>query len=236
MKKLMPLILLIALLCAGCGGQASSRDAHIDTVPEILSQEEYVLYQNVFHGDYGPQLTGKEVVKRGVLAAVQDAFNDRTRYYVWGYMDATRCCDWQWELVPEDLPALPPTGSLVNVRGTFAASDDALDGYWIENAAVEAESTYTGPTAELDMCAMSCTLERVQMLNILYQSDYFEGKAFAAYGRIAGPGTLENPYYDGSWQIGFSSEDTSPAIGTQVVLRGTVAGGALTDCTVTAAG
>ncbi len=236
MKKLMPLVLLLVILCAGCGGQPSRQDGATDTVPEIMNQDEYVLYQNVFHGDYGQQLTGKDVVKRGVLAAVQDAFNARTRYYVWGYMDATRCCDWQWELVPMDPATLPPVGSLVNVRGTFAASDDALDGYWIESAAVETESIYTGPTAELDMCAMSCTLERVQMLNILYRSEYFEGKDFAAYGRIAGPGTLENPYYDGSWQIEFSSDDVSPAIGTQVVLRGTVAGGTLTGCSVTAAG
>ena len=35
-------------------------------------------------------------------------------------------------------------------------------------------------------------------------------------------GVLQDPYYDGSWQIPFSSEQESPAIGSNVILKGTV--------------
>ena len=41
---------------------------------------------------------------------------------------------------------------------------------------------------------------------------------------------LQDPYYDGSWQIGFSSTANCPAIGTDVILRGKVADGTLSDC------
>ena len=172
------------------------------------------------------------MTKHGVFTTLHDAFSDRVRYYVWGYMDNTKCCDWQWEIVPEDPDVLPPDGSLVTVTGTFASHEDALDGYWIENAAVETETSFTGDAADLNMVAMSCTLERVQMWNILYRSDSFEGKTFNAYGRIAAVDTLEDPYYDGSWQIPFSSAQESPAIGTTVTLSGTVEAGALSDCTL----
>lgn len=239
----MALALILSLSACGQGSEAAQTAApsvesagapaplaETDVIPEVTDQTEYVLYQNVFYGDMGQQLAGQAVTKHGIFTALQDAFNGRTRYYVWGYMDATHCCDWQWEFVPQDPSALPSPGSLVTVKGTFAAGEDALDGYWIEDAAVAVESVYAGSPAELDMCAMSCMLERVQILNVIYRAEAFEGMSFAAYGRIADINLLEDPYYNGSWQIPFSSGDPMPAIGTMVILHGVVTEGTLADC------
>ncbi len=234
MKKLLTISLILAAMLAlsACGQQAITQTT--DTVPIILNQQEYVLYENVGYNDLGPQIDKTKVTKRGVYTTIWDAFSSRERYYVWGYMDNTRCCDWQWEFIPEQPDSLPPVGSLVSVTGTFRMDDseESLDGYWIVDASVKTESAYTGPTSELNMYTMSCTLERVQMFNILYFPDVFEGKAFSAYGRIAGMNTLEDPYYDGSWQMPFSSETTSPAIGTMVKLMGKVMSGALSECSL----
>ena len=229
------MLFIAALLCAACsGGNASGGTTA--TLPVIISQPEYVLYQNIFYNDYGPQYENTPVMKNGVFAVIQDAFSDRTRYYVWGYLDNTMCCDWQWEFVPKDEKSLPAVGSLITVTGTFAKDEaSALDGYWIKDADVSTVTAYTGATTELHMLAMSDTLERVQLLNIMYRPDSFEGKTFAAYGRIAGPGVLQDPYYDGSWEVPFSSvSDTSAlAIGTSVTLTGKVSGGALGESAVT---
>ena len=236
MKKLcMAMVLgLTVLLLSGCGSTGSGSDQKAlnstDKVPEVLSQAEYLLYENIFYNDYGPQYEGKEVAKRGVLAKLQDAFSNSARYYVWGYLDNTRCCDWQWEFIPKDEANLPPVGSLITVHGVFGADEAALDGYWITDAAVETEAEYTGHQEEINMFVMSCTLERVQMLNILYRPEAFEGKPFIAYGRIAGIGVLEDPYYNNSWQIPFSAKVASPAPGTMVSLQGRVREAVLSEC------
>ncbi|MBR3015789.1 MAG: hypothetical protein IKH57_01695 [Clostridia bacterium] len=230
----------VVLLCSACsGGGSGSGSADVKTtaeIPVILNQAEYVLYQNIFYNDYGPQYDNTPVTKNGVFAVIQDGFSNVTRYYVWGYLDNTMCCDWQWEIVPKDTKNLPAPGSLVTVTGTFAKDQDkALDGYWIKDVEVSTVTAYTGQTAELNMLAMSDTLERVQMLNIMYRPDSFEGKTFLAYGRIAGVSTLQDPYYDGSWEIPFSSaEDTaSLAIGTSVHITGKVASGTLGESKIT---
>ena len=71
-------------------------------MPTVLDQNEYVLYQNIFFNDAADDYLGKEYTKQGTLTRLYDAFSQKTRYYVWGYMDATKCCDWQWEFVPRD--------------------------------------------------------------------------------------------------------------------------------------
>ena len=232
-------LLIAALLLSGCGSTGGTASASveenvktIEQIPDLLSQAEYLLYENVFYNNYGPQFEGQGTVKRGVLGKIRDAFNSVDRYYVWGYLDNTKCCDWQWEIVPLDVSSLPPVGSLVVAQGVFHADEKALDGYWITDVTVTTEAKYTGPQEELNMQAMTCTLERVQMLNILYRPEAFEGKAFIAFGRIAAMNTLEDPYYDGSWQIPFSAAGECPAIGTMVTLRGTVKNSALWDCTL----
>ena len=45
---------------------------------------------------------------------------------------------------------------------------------WIEGAKSSAEKLFTGAGAELNMAVMSCTLERVQMYNILYKSEDYD--------------------------------------------------------------
>jgi len=240
MKKkrlLLALLLIVALLCAGCGNNESAASAGGEKtaaeVPVVLNQAEYLLYQNIFYNNYGSQYTGQPVTKNGVFTVLQDAYSNVTRYYVWGFLDNTRCCDWQWEIVPRDTKNLPAPGSLVTVSGAFMADEKALDGYWIADAQIQTVISFTGESAELNMRTMSDTLERVQVINIANKPESFEGKTFTAYGRVAGPGILEDPYYDGSWQILYQGQTTaSMAIGTMINLSGTVASGALNATTV----
>ena len=249
MKRTLILFLALLMLC-GCGKsapaqqapaapqgpavpqgpaapQASAEPAQSQTRAEVFSPDEYMLYQNVFYGDYGPQAEGTQVEKQGVYATLTDVYNQRRRYYVWGYYDKTRCCDWQWEFVPDDPDALPAPGSLITVTGTFAAAQDALDGYWIEGAACATDQAYGGESAALDMAAMSCTLERVQMYNVLHAPEEFEGKDFTAYGRLAADRMLQDPYYDGSWQIGYRWDGDDPGVDRLCAMRGEIRDGVL---------
>lgn len=201
--------------------------------PTVLTPPEYVLYTNIFYNKTGDDYVGQTFTKTGTLARIEDAFNGRTRWYVWGYNDQTKCCDWQWEIVPKDEAALPEIGSLVEATGTFTASESALDGYWITDAEVSVQTPYTAPEADLVLTAMSDTLERVQLLNMQYYPENFEGKTVWAYGRISAPGVLEDPYYDGSWTQHFASDDELPAIGTIVILRGTWHDGVIDEASIT---
>ena len=227
-------LLLAALILFSCGctsentssgenGAQNTSDKRLDTI----SQDEYILYQNAFYNGYAKKLDGQKQKKYGVFAILHDAYNGIDRYYVWGYYDQTKCCDWQWEFSPKDGTELPPVGSLVTVEGTFVSDDAALDDYWIEEATVRTETVYTGSEYEINMYVMSDTLERVQIVNFLRFSDSFEGKTFIGYGRIKSRTILQDPYYDGSWEIGISYSGNVPAIGTTVVLTGTVQNGIL---------
>lgn len=199
----------------------------ITDIPLVLNQKEYILYQNVFYNGYDSDYAGTFMTKEGVFTTLWDAFSNKERYYVWGCLDKTRCCDWQWEFVPGNNAKIPNNGSLVKVSGIFSPSDDALDGYWLINTQLETKNQYIGETAEIDMYTMSDTLERVQILNIIYRSESFEGKEFSAYGRIAIQ-SLQDPYYDGSWKIPLKSLDnTIPAIGTTVRIKGKIESGIL---------
>ena len=234
MKKRSLLILMLvacAVLCVACaGGTATAKE--ITEVPVILNQAEYVLYQQIYFNDTGMDYVGKTVNKEGVFTTLTDAFNGKTRYYVWGYLDNTKCCDWQWEFVPKDPSTLPSNGSHVKVSGTFQASKDSLDGYWITGAEVTTVATYSGEQVDINMLTMDDTLERVQTSNIINNAETFEGKTFVVYARIFGDGVLQDPYYDGSWQAPFTTAETMPAIGTTVVLKGMVKDGVLADCTL----
>ncbi len=238
-KGLLLAMLLIAsvILCTACGDGGGNQTGAptANEVPVVLSQVEYTLYQNIFANNTGKQYEGREFTKQGVFGVIYDAFSSRTRYYVWGYLDNTRCCDWQWEIKIDNPKNLPSSGSLVTVKGVFTASDDALDGYWLTSPEITAHSQYTGGSgAELEMCTLSDTLERVQVMNIIYFPEAFEGKTFSAYGRIYSASVLQDPYYDGSWQVPFTTDQTVPAIGTTVRLTGTVVGGILSSTSLTA--
>ncbi len=230
------LLLTAVVLCSACSGGGNPTGAPTaNEIPVVINQTEYALYQNIFMNGTGDQYTGRQFTKQGVFGVIYDAFNSRTRYYVWGYLDKTRCCDWQWEIKVDDPSGLPSSGSLVTVKGTFAASDDALDGYWLTDPEITAQTQYKNSVkAELDMYTLSDTLERVQILNIVYRPETFEGKTFSAYGRVLSESILQDPYYDGSWQIPFTAKETVPAFGTTVLLSGTVTGGALSSTSLTA--
>lgn len=236
MKKNICLFLLflsVALLFSACGTKEEIKYAETTgKVPTVLNSSEYVLYQNIFQNGYAKQYAGKKVTKRGIFTTLYDAYNERTRYYVWGHLDQTKCCDWQWEIVIDDTAGLPANGSLVEVSGIFDADESALDGYWIREATVATLTRYVGKTADVDMCTMSDTLEYVQLASINTHGDVFEGKTVSAYGRIYDLENIQDPYYDGSWVTRFSSSMTLPAIGTSVVLRGIIASSVISDATI----
>lgn len=190
-----------------------------DCFPYEINALEYTLYTNIFYNDLGGQYVGKKETKTGTFAIIYDRFNEVTRYYVWGYYDETKCCDWQWEFVPVSTDNLPVPGSLVQVTGTFEKNDAALDGYWYQNAEVSVSKEYKGLDAEVDMTVMSGTLERVQVINIQQFADYFAGKKVAAYGRVGGATYIVHPYYDGAFEQAVSG-GTMPAIDTYVVVSG----------------
>lgn len=199
----------------------------------ITDMNEYTLYQNIFYNDQAADYADKQVTKKGIFAAVYDEYNSVKRYYVWGYADNTKCCDWQWELALTDESDLPPLGSTVEVCGDLKANDGALDGYWIENPEITVTSRFESCGADVDMTVMSGTLERVQIINMQQFPDKFEGKTVAAYGRVETPTTIQHPYYDNMFSQQFATNDTVPGTGTAVTVTGKYSNGVITDSTVT---
>ncbi len=221
MKRVFAVLLIGALLLglAGCAGKTEAQGS-TKTLPTVLDTMEYTLYMNIFYNGMGGDYIGKTVTKTGTFTAIRDSFNDVTRYYVWGYNDATKCCDWQWEFVPKDPSQLPKNGSFVKMTGVFSQDEAALDGYWFTDATVETQTVYEGPEVDVDMGTMSATLERVQLLNMQYFPDDYTGKSLRLYARVAGMGSLEHPYYDGAWEQPITSASALPAIGTLVLVTG----------------
>ena len=244
MKKLICMILLIALLLslsacksaegadagtaapagtgeAGSQGQPQVGPAPSKAMPTVLNQTEYVLYQNIFFNDMADDYVGKTAVKEGTFTRLYDAFSGKYRYYVRGYMDATKCCDWQWEFVPANPDSLPANGSLVKLSGTLTRDEAALDKLWFTDTALELVTPYEPADCDVDMTTMDATLERVQLLNMQYKPDAFQGKTLRLYGRVLNPTTIQHPYYDNAWTQPFTSQAQVPAIGTMVILTGT---------------
>jgi hypothetical protein len=242
MKKLIPLFLALLVLislsaCKGSdgknpagapgsaesGGTQDSEDLkprEAQSMPTLLNQTEYVLYQNTFFNNMADDYLGKTFTKEGTFTRLYDAFSEKTRYYVWGYMDATKCCDWQWEFLPKDPDSLPANGSLVRMTGTMLRDDAALDKIWFTDASVELLTAYQPAACEVDMTTMDATLERVQLLNMQYKPDYFQGKTLRFYGRVFQLDSIQHPYYDNSWTQKLSGGTALPAIGTMVVVSG----------------
>lgn len=199
---------------------ASTQQNEENAVPAVLQPTEYTLYQNIFINNQGKDYDNTSVTKKGTFTVIYDEYNSVIRYYVWGFNDQTKCCDWQWEFVPVSEDDLPLSGSLVEITGTFKASENALDGYWIENADISVLQKYNNNSYDIDMTTMSGTLERVQVANIQNFPEKFEGKTICAYGRIETISTLQHPYYDNCFSLEFESEDESPAIGKTVTIGG----------------
>ena len=231
------LLLAAALLCSACssGGNTAAEQKTIAEVPVILNQAEYVLYQNIFYNEYGAQYENTPVIKNGVFAIIQDGWAGKARYYVWGYLDNTQCCDWQWEIAPSNLTGeLPAPGSLVEYTGMLVSGAAALDQYWFAgDDSFRVITEFTGKLADVDMTVMNGTLERVQIINMQTHSDWFEGKTVKAYGRVASLNSIQHPYYDGDWQQPFESMSSVPAIGTEVIVSGTFSDAVIKNSSVT---
>ena len=228
MKKIVCIVLAVLILAAlaGCSSKApaETNKKTSESVVTLIEANEYLLYQNIFFNEQGADFAGKEVTKKGTFAVIEDRYNEVTRYYVWGYYDQTKCCDWQWEFVPTDKTSLPAPGSMIIVKGVFEYNEDALDKYWIKDAVCETDTEFIGtPEGEIDMTTMSATLERVQLLNIIAYPDFFEGKTAAFYGRMYDDKSVQHPYYDGSWIFDVTPADPNvPAVGVTVIASGTL--------------
>ncbi|MBR1762908.1 MAG: hypothetical protein IJ731_06045 [Eubacterium sp.] len=230
-------ILVLVICFFGCSkGEVQEKKTVSASVSQkmetVLNTAEYTLYQNIFFNDMQGEYNGKPAVKQGIFTSIYDSYNGVERYYVWGYNDQTKCCDWQWELKIESNSSLPEKGSLVEVSGTYEVNEKALDKFWIINPKISVKNEYKGNDAEIDMKTMSNTLERVQIANILNSPEYFEGMSICGYGRILDEKTLEDPYYDNSWNIGISGDFEQLAFGTLVEVEGKVKDGAIADCKV----
>ena len=201
----------------------------INGIRETFDPQEYTLYMNVFQDNKNNKFDGIEMTKTGTFAILQDEWSGKTRYYVWGYNDATRCCDYQWEFVPQDVSALPEPGSYVRVKGTLTFTDDkktgSLDNYWLTDTELTVLQDYPASKYDYDLTTMDATLARVQLFSIQNYSDKFAGKTVLIYGRTLSPNTLQHPYYDNSWTLDFKTDKADgkvPAIGRYLVLGGTV--------------
>lgn len=244
MKKITFLLLCLAVIftLVGCSKAVDTNNetkpseaektAVSQPVETILEPSEYVLYQNIFYNNQGADYENKQVTKKGIFTILYDEYNSTTRYYVWGYNDNTKCCDWQWEIVPSDINNLPNAGSTVNVTGMFQADENALDGYWIENAQIEVETQFSSSDVDVDTTTMGGTLERVQVANMQGHADKFEGKTVTVYGRIDSPSSVQHPYYNNCFSQAFTSADKVQAIGTKVIVSGKFSNGVISDASV----
>lgn len=255
MKKITALLMAIALLLclAACGSETPAEDTSESTskidynnlttennaaetiegaFPCVTDAMEYTLYQNIFYNKEGDSYIGQTMTKTGTFATIYDEYSKMNRYYVWGYYDMTKCCDWQWEIKSDGTGKLPANGSLVEMTGVFEKSEEALDGYWFTQPSITVKTAYKGIKCDVDMSVMSATLENVQMWHLQNYKEVFEGKKIAAYGRVVSDNLIQHPYYDGSWQMHFTSTEKVPAIDTEVLVTGTFKNGVITNATV----
>ncbi len=242
MKKYLALFLALSMLlilgsCAGTEagntettleGQTNPTadailsDGELNTgMKEKFDQMEYSAYVDLFYNDNGSSYEGKTFKKDGTFAILEDAYSGITRYYVWGYADNTKCCDYQWEIVLPEGAEIPEPGSYVKVEGKMVQSDSALDGYWLEDVTLEVTDEFTNAGFDMDLTTMSPTLVRVQIINILQHADKFMDLRLRLFGRALSPETIQHPYYNESWQMHFTEADTAPAIGDYILIEGT---------------
>ncbi len=232
MKKIISIITalcLVVVLLAGCSGGSKGVDlASLEAVPAVNNVDEYNLYQDIFFNDKAEENENKTMETEGVFATLYDAFNDVTRYYVWGNgEDKTK--DWQWELKLDDTSNLPANGSLVTVKGTFVHDASALDKHWIINPEISVKTEYKGLDCDIDMTVMSGTLERVEMQNISIKSELFEGKTVAGYGRVHEEDSIQHPYIDHIVEFHVHSDKALPEADTMLIFRGTIDNDVLTE-------
>ena len=208
---------------------ANLPEGAINGIHETFDPMEYTMYVNVFQDPSTKQFDGVDMTKVGTFAMLQDEWSGKTRYYVWGYKDATRCCDYQWEFVPADVNALPAPGSYIRVKGTLTYTEDqkigALDHYWLTDTEMKVLEEYPASKYDYDLTMMNATLTRVQLFSIQNYPEKFAGKTVLLYGRALTPNTLQHPYYNENWNLDFKTDKAggkTPAIGQYLVLGGSV--------------
>lgn len=260
MKKLISLTLCLVLVfsLAACGADSTEEtqnpsestsddtgvtnptadallsDGELDTgMKEKFDQMEYAAYIDLFYNDNGSSYEGKKLTKEGTFGTIYDAFGDVTRYYVWGYADNTKCCDYQWEFVLPEGAEVPEPGSYITVSGTMTADAAALDGYWLKDATLEVKEEFSSAGFDLDMTTMSPTLVRVEVINMLQFPEKFADKKVRLFGRALSENTVQHPYYNESWTMHFTKTDTVPAIGKYILIEGTYNKGNADDKQIT---
>lgn len=197
----------------------------LDTgMKEKLSPVEYSAYIDLFYNKNTEPYDGRTFTKDGVYTKIYDAFNKVERYYVWGYADRTKCCDYQWEFVPADPASLPEPGSYIKVKGKMTADEAALDKHWLTEAEVKVTDKFANAGFDYDMTTMSSTLARVQIQNMVMFPDVFDGKTVRIFCRALSPKTAQHPYYDGAWELDFTESSVVPKIGEYMLLEGTFSG------------
>ena len=192
---------------------------------EKLDQMEYAIYVDLFYNGNSKDYADMQYTKDGVFATLEDAFNGVTRYYVWGYADQTKCCDYQWEFVMPEGMEIPESGSYVTMTGTLTQSDEALDGYWFTDVTLTVEQPFANAGYDFDMTTISPTLTRVQVINMTQFKDQFDGKTMRIYGRALSMNSVQHPYYDEAWSLDFTYDgDTQFVIGDDILVEGTFNG------------
>lgn len=187
-------------------------------IKETFDEDDYNAYYDLFYNK-NTENEGKTLTKTGVFAAIRDQYNEKTRYYVWGYKDENRAECWQWEFVPSDENTLPDCGSVVEMTGVLTASDDSLDGYWFTDTKLTVKEEFKSDY-DFDLAAMSPTLGRVQIANMQQKSDYFKGKTVRVFGRALNSNCVQHPYYDNTWNLDFQFDGTLPETGDYVIITG----------------
>ncbi len=218
MKKLVGIFLTLALClsAASCsGGNSSDTDLY-----EKFDSMEYSAYVNIFFNGLGNDYENKTYTKEGIFAVVQDEFNNTTRYYVWGYADQTKCCDYQWEIVLDENAEIPTPGSFVKFSGTFVFDEAALDNYWFTDVSIEVTKEKAASQFDYDLTCLSPTLVRVQLINMQAHPDVFDSKTVNVYGRVFDADTIQHPYYDEAWYLDCKGE-LSGTTGNYVTVSGT---------------
>ena len=189
---------------------------------EKLDQIEYAVYCDIFYNKNAAEYENQKYTKDGVFATLEDAFSGKTRYYVWGYADQTKCCDFQWEFVMPEGADVPESGSYVTMTGTLTKSEDALDGYWFTDVTLTVEEPFAHAGYDYDMTTISPTLTRVQVINMTQFKDQFDGKTMRVYGRALSLNSVQHPYYDNAWSLDFNYDgDPTFAIGDDILVEGT---------------
>lgn len=201
---------------------ANAPDESVVGIRETFNTLEYAAYMNIFYEKKGDEYENKVYTKTGTFSVLRDEYGDTDRYYVWGYADKTRCCDWQWEFVPSEPSSLPKAGSYIKMKGKLIKDEKALDGYRYVDVTVTTLEDFT-PADGTDLTVMSPTLARVQIANMQYKPEKFNGKNIRIFGRALNGSCLQHPYYDGSWNMDMvlPAGESAPSTGQYLTVSGT---------------